>query len=90
NYDLSLYPIPRADSVPDELREIVNNPVFLIDELTLDTVRARTYEISDSGDEPGARMRFGVLYGDILVELSIKGATPEAMFEILQKIKNNT
>lgn len=90
NYDLSLYPIPRADSVPDELREIVNNPVFLIDELSLDTVRARTYEISDSGDEPGARMRFGVLYGDILVELSIKGATPEAMFEILQKIKNNT
>ncbi|MBQ2739327.1 MAG: hypothetical protein IJF36_03760, partial [Oscillibacter sp.] len=28
NYDLSLYPIPRADSVPDELREIVDNPIF--------------------------------------------------------------
>ena len=53
NYDLSLYPIPRADSVPGHLREIVDNPVFSIDELTLDTVRARAYEVSDSGDEPG-------------------------------------
>lgn len=88
NYDLSLYPIPRADSVPDELREIVDNPIFLIDELTLDTVRARTYKVSDSGDEPGARMRFSVLYGDILVELRIKGASSEAIFDILQQIKN--
>lgn len=87
NYDLSLYPIPRADSVPDVLREIVDNPIFLIDELTLDTVRARTYEVSDSGDEPGPRMRFSVLYGDILVELSIKGASSEAIFDILHQIK---
>ena len=33
NYDLALYPIPRADSVPNELREIVHNPIFLIDKL---------------------------------------------------------
>ncbi len=87
NYDFALYPIPRADSVPDELREIVDNPIFLIDELILDTVRARTYEVSDSGDEQGHRMRFSVLYGDTLVELNVKGATPEAVFEILQQIK---
>lgn len=87
NYDLALYPIPRADSVPDELREIVDNPIFLIDELTLDAVRARSYEVSDSGDEQGPRMRFSVLYGDTLVELNVKGTTPEAMFEILQQIK---
>jgi hypothetical protein len=87
NYDLALYPIPRADSVPDELREIVDNPIFLIDELTLDAVRARSYEVSDSGDEQGHRMRFSVLYGDTLVELNVKGATPEAVFEILQQIK---
>lgn len=87
NYDLALYPIPRAHSVPGELREIVNNPIFLIDELTLEAVRARTYEVSDSGDVPGPRMRFGVLYGDILVELSVKGASAEALFDILQQIK---
>ncbi len=87
NYDLSLYPIPRADSVPDELREMVDNPIFQIDELTLDTVRARSYEVLDSGDEQGQRMRFGVLYGDVLVELSIKGVSPEVVFDILQQIK---
>ena len=87
NYDLVLYPIPRADSVPDELREIVDNPIFHIDELTLDVVQARTYEVADSGDEPGQRMRFSVLYGDILVELNVKGASPEVMFDILQQIK---
>jgi hypothetical protein len=88
NYDLVLYPIPRADSVPDELREIVENPIFLINELTLDVVQSRTYKTTDAGDDPGQRMRFRVLYEDVLVELSVKGATPEAMFDILQKIKN--
>ncbi|MGI6604473.1 MAG: hypothetical protein ACOX2S_05410 [bacterium] len=87
NYDLSLYPIPRADSVPDDLREIVDNPIFLIDELTLAAVRSRTYEVSDSGDEPGSRMKFGVLYEDVLVELTAKDAKPEAMFDVLQQIR---
>lgn len=87
NYDLALYPIPRADSVPDELREIVENPIFLIDELTLDAVRARAYEVLDSGDEQGSRMRFSVLYGDTLVKLNVKGATPESVLEMLQQIK---
>lgn len=87
NYDLALYPIPRADSVPDELREIVYNPIFLIDELTLDVVQARTYETADAGDEPGQRMHFSVLYGDILVELHVKGVSSEEIFDILQQIK---
>ena len=43
NYDLSLYPIPRASSVPEDLREIVDNPVFSADELTMDAVWARAY-----------------------------------------------
>ena len=73
--------------MPDDLREIVDNPIFLIDELTLDSVRARTYEVSDSGDEPGRRMNFSVLYENILVEIGSKGASPEAIFEILQQIK---
>ncbi len=87
HYDLSLYPIPRADSVPDALREIVDNPIFLSEELTLEVVQTRAYEISDAGDEPGHRMRFSVLYGDILVEISAKGVSPDAMVNILQQIK---
>ncbi|NLK88308.1 MAG: hypothetical protein GX279_12610 [Clostridiaceae bacterium] len=83
NYDLSLYPIPRADSVPDELREIVGDPIFLSEELTLEAVLRRTYEAADSGDISGPRMQFGILYGDILVEINVKGAQPEAIFEMV-------
>ncbi len=60
NYDLALYPIPRGDSVPDELRIIVNNPIFLIEELSLGVVQTRAYEVSDAGDEPGYRMRLNL------------------------------
>lgn len=90
NYDLSLYPIPRANSVPNELREIVDNPIFLIDELTLDVVQARTYEAADSGDELGQSMRFGVFYGDILVEINVKDVSSDVLIEFLQQISDAT
>ena len=32
-------------------------------------------------------MRFSVLYEDVLVELSVKGISPEIMFDIIQQIK---
>ncbi len=54
--------------------------------MSLEVVQTRAYEVSDAGDEPGYRMRFGVLYGDILVELNVKGAAPEAIFEMLGQI----
>jgi len=87
NYDLARYPIPRADSVPDELREIVTDPIFRMEDLTLEVVQARADEAADAGDISGPRMRFSVLYGDILVEIRIKGATPEDIFQLLQQIE---
>ena len=86
NYDLSLYPIPMADSVPDELREIVNDPVFKIEELTLDTVYKRARIVNDAGDSGGYRMMFSVLYGDTVVAISTKGVSPEWVFEALKNI----
>lgn len=83
NYDLSLYPIPRAESVPDNLREIVDNPIFRNDELTLEVVYRRAYKINDAGDSKDYRMHFSVLYGDILVEVSTKGISPEWLYEQL-------
>lgn len=88
-YDLARYPIPRADSVPEELREIVNHPIFRAEDLTLETVRARAYTVNDIGDDnTGYRMRFSVLYGDIVVELNVKGAQPEEIFNMLKGLKN--
>lgn len=83
NYDLSLYPIPRADSVPDGLREIVDDPIFAAEELTLDAIYCRAYKISDAGDTDGWRMRFSVRYGDIIVSVSAKGVEPEWLYQQL-------
>lgn len=80
-YDLALYPIPRAESVPVELQGVVDNPIFDIEDLTLDTVWKRAYKVEDESDE--WRMEFSVKYGDILVEVRTEGVTPEWLYEEL-------
>ena len=87
NYDLSLYPVPWADSIPSELREIVENPIFVIDELTMEVVNRRALEIPDAGDEPGTRLHFGVLYSDVVVEVDSKGVPVEKIYEALLSLK---
>lgn len=86
NYDLSLYPIPRASSVPDDLREIVDNPIFSADELTMDAVWARAYTTGESGDSNGWRMAFSVRYGDTIVEVRTKGIDPEWVYHQLKNL----
>lgn len=83
NYDLSLYPIPRADSVPEELWEIVDDPIFDAGELTLDAVYRRAYKVRDAGDTDGWRMRFCVRYGDVVVSINSKGVEPEWLYQQL-------
>ena len=87
NYDLALYPIPRADSVPDELREIVDNPIFDAEELTLEAVYRRAYKVHDAGDTDGWRMEFSVKYGDVVVTVRAKGVTPEWVYQQLMLLK---
>ena len=88
NYDLSLYPIPRADSVPDELRQIVDNPIFIAEELTLDAVCSRAYKPGESGDSSGWRMTFSVKYGNFIVRVSSKGVEPEWIYRQLIDLLN--
>lgn len=87
NYDLSLYPIPRAESVPEELWQMVNDPIFEIEDLTLEAVKLRTYYIEDAGDTDGPRMDFSVKYGDVLVRVIAKGVEPEWVYECLKRIR---
>lgn len=75
-YDLSLYPIPRAESVPEALRAVVDCPVFPAQELSINVVMARAYRIEDAGDGDGWRMHFAVLYDNIVVEVTAKGVEP--------------
>lgn len=89
NYDLGLYPIPLADSVPEQLMEIVDHPIFRAEELTLDAVKRRAYTVEEGEDSNGARMSFGVLYGDVLVEVTSKGISPEWLYEQLAALVNS-
>lgn len=83
NYDLSLYPIPRASSVPAELWSIVDNPVFLAEELTLDAVMTRAYKMNDAGDSDDWRMEFSVKYENVVIEVRTKGVEPEWVYQQL-------
>lgn len=87
NYDLSLYPFPLSESVPEQLREIVDHPIFQIEEVTPDVVRARTYTIEDRGDSKGERANFAVLCnGDILVQIRSKGLSRETIYDLVNKL----
>ncbi len=86
-YDLRLYPIPRASTVPAELSEIVGNPIFKLEDLTLALVEARAYTLNEAGDDnTGYRMSFSVLYGDVVVRLDVKGAQPGDVLEMLKSL----
>lgn len=85
-YDLSLYPIPRADSVPEELREVVDNPIFYAEELTPELIWARAYRSGEQGDGNGWRMAFSVLYDDMIVIVRSKGINPDWLYAQLSAL----
>jgi hypothetical protein len=85
-YDLSLYPIPRADSVPDELREVVDNPIFYAEELTPDLIWARAYKPNEQGDSNGWRMHFSILCGDVVLTVRSKGVDPDWLWARLSAL----
>lgn len=87
-YDLRLYEIPLAESVPREYWESVNNPVFAAEDLSLEAIESRMISgTGDSGDTDTPRGNFSVLYSDgVLVEFSGRGTAEEIwnMFEGLE------
>ena len=85
-YDLRLYPIPRADSVPEAYRETVDNPVFRAGEMSREVVEARAYTPSERGDTNSLRIDFSVLHPDgALVEYSCEGLTVEQVWEMVER-----
>lgn len=84
-YDLSLYSIPWAFSVPDEFHYYFQSPVFLAEELTIDVIRARTvWESSRSGATPGWQTsQFSVLYDNVLLTVSMNGVSPEQIWNMI-------
>jgi len=83
-YDTTLYSFPWDKSVPEEILRYFENPVFLSEELTLDTLQARSYHADNIRSEAhDLQMDFSVLYGDVVVLVNTKGASPEQLYEML-------
>jgi hypothetical protein len=88
-FDVSLYPIPWAVSVPDEYFYYFQFPVFRAEELTLEAVTARArWTDGERGVAPAWDVaQFGVLYGDenVIVVVSARGVSPQEIWEMLHK-----
>jgi hypothetical protein len=92
-YDVSLYPIPWAGSVPIEVHYYFQSPVFLAEEMSLEVISARTRWDDNRrhpdpflGDTSGWRTsQFGILYGDVIVKISASGLTAEQIWNMLPK-----
>lgn len=81
-YDLRLYPIPWCDSVPEEYREVVSNPAFKAEDMSLAIVEARGRE-HDTG---GLTYSFEVLHPDgTLVSYRCDGMTARQVWELLEE-----
>lgn len=93
-YDINLYSIPWAESVPDEIMfGGFQNPVFRAEDLTEEIVAARArWEDQDAGDTDGWRYsQFGVWYGQagILVEYHPRGIDPADLYALIAQVGAN-
>lgn len=86
-YDERLYEIPYAETVPQEYRQSVDNPVFAWEDFTLEAVRSRILSHDDRGDTDTPRGNFAVLFPDnIVVRFNGRG-TAEEIWEMFESIK---
>ncbi len=76
-YDVRLYSIPWADSVPQEAWDAgFDDPVFARADMDQSILSARLYTLQDTGDTDGYRFSFSVLHEDgTVVAYSCKGLT---------------
>ena len=86
-YDLTPYAIPWADTMPEQLRETLERPLFSAEGLTLEMVQKRCYSLDDRGDSDGVRCHFSIRFSDgVVVEIRTKGLAAEEVFQLIQEM----
>ena len=86
-YNVHLYDIPYAETLPKEYRTIFDNPVFEAEDLSLELIEKRMKTIADAGDTATPRGNFSVLYEEgVLVKFGGRG-TAQEIWEMFQSIK---
>ncbi len=87
SYNVHLYDIPYAETVPEEYGEVFRNPVFSAADLSLEVIEMRMKAVQDVGDTDTPRGDFSVLYEDgILVRFNGDGSA-QKIWEMFQSLK---
>lgn len=77
-YNVHLYEIPYAQTLPEEYRSIFNDPVFRAEDLNLEVIEKRMKSFEDAGDTNTLRGHFSVLYEEgVLVRFTGRGTATE-------------
>ena len=84
-YDMSLYPPPWIHTVPSELWQYVQNPIFRAEDMSFDIVMARVYNSRNNPEDIHVR-RFGVLIDGIIIDITPSRASPEEIWEMLEQV----
>lgn len=77
-YDVQLYEIPYSETVPEEYRQVFDDPLFAAEDLSLEVVRSRMKSVRDAGDTNSPRGRFSVLYPEgVVLHFNGRGTAEE-------------
>lgn len=86
-YDVHLYEIPWAETVPEEYRESMDQPVFASGDFDLEIVRSRMIQQEASGDTDTPRGNFAVIYPDNRVIYFQGRGTAEEVWEMFMSLE---
>lgn len=90
-YDVRLYDTPWAETVPEKYRDMVYDPVFRAEDMSLSVVQARTLYREDTGEGRTVSIRFAVLHPDgTLVQYICKGLTAEQVWAMVEPTLTNS
>lgn len=77
-YDVRLYEIPYGETVPEEYRQVFDDPLFASEDLSLEVVNSRMKSVQDAGDTDTPRGSFSVLYPEgVVLRFNGRGTADE-------------
>ena len=86
SYDVHLYEIPWADSVPEKYMETFDHPLFRAEDLSPQVLARRVYDHRELGDEHVAA-DFSVLCKDgVTIRVMARNIDALALFDLLQSL----
>ena len=91
SYDVRMYDIPWASSVPDAYRLSFSMPTFRAEDMSLAVVEARGYTPNERGDTNSLRINFQVLHENgTLVQYSSEGLSAQQVWELVAPTLEHT